>query len=105
MQLEDIAQDAGAVSAIFAGGTRVDGDLLVGADGLHSSVRARVFPADPAPRYAGYVAWRGVIEESAVPPAARELRESYTFFLPPREMVLSYWQPGADDDAVRAAAA
>ena len=99
MQLEDVAQDAGAVSAIFAGGTRVEGDLLVGADGLHSSVRARVFPANPAPRYAGYVAWRGVIEESAVPPAARELRESYTFFLPPREMVLSYWQPGADDDA------
>ena len=77
MQLEDIVQDAGGVTAIFADGTQVDGDLLVGADGLHSTRAGARLPADPAPRYAGYVAWRGVIEEAAVPPAARELRESY----------------------------
>ena len=98
MQLEDVVQDANGVTAVFADGTRVDGNLLVGADGLHSTVRARVF-GGPAPSYAGYVAWRGVLEERAVPPAARELIGSYGFFLTPREMVLSYMQPGADDDA------
>ncbi len=98
MQLDDIAQSADAVSAVFADGTRVSGDLLVGADGLNSTVRARAFDAPP-PVYAGYVAWRGAIEEAAVPPAARpDLIESYGFFLAPREMVLCYLQPGADDD-------
>ena len=43
MQLEDIVQQAGGVTAVFADGTKVAGDLLVGADGLHSTVRARAF--------------------------------------------------------------
>ncbi len=98
MQLDDIAQDADGVTAVFADGARVRGDLLVGADGLNSTVRARAFAALP-PAYAGYVAWRGAVEEAAVPPAARpDLIESYGFFLAPREMVLCYLQPGADDD-------
>ena len=99
MQLDDIAQSAGCVTAIFADGTRADGELLIGADGVHSTVRTRAFPGAPAPVYAGYVGWRGVIDEVAVPEAARgELFESYAFFLPAHEMFLSYLQPGADDD-------
>lgn len=98
MQLEDIAQQGGRVIAIFADSTQVDGDLLVGADGLNSTVRACSFMAQ-APSYAGYVAWRGGIDERDVPAAARPaLIDSYGFFLTPREMVLSYLQPGADDD-------
>ena len=99
MQLEDIAPREGGVTAIFADGARMEGDLLIGADGLHSTVRMRAFPAAPAPVYAGYVGWRGVIDENAVPQEARgELFESYAFYLPPREMFLAYLQPGADDD-------
>lgn len=99
-QLDDVTQDARRVTALFADGARVDGDLLVGADGLNSIARARVFPDAPAPAYAGYVAWRGVIEERALPQqACADLADTYVFFISPREMVLSYWQPGADDDA------
>ena len=99
MQLEDIAPHDSGVTAIFADSTRVDGDLLIGADGLHSTVRARAFPAASAPVYAGYVGWRGVIDEAAVPQEARgELFESYAFYLPAHEMFLAYLQPGADDD-------
>jgi len=99
MQLEDVAQRDGTVTATFADGTRAEGELLVGADGVYSTVRARVFAAAPAPVYAGYVGWRGVIDETTVPRAeCGELLESYAFFLPPREMFLSYLQPGADDD-------
>jgi 2-polyprenyl-6-methoxyphenol hydroxylase-like FAD-dependent oxidoreductase len=98
MQLEDVAQDASCVTALFANGIKVEGDLLVGADGAHSTVRSRVF-GGPAPSYAGYVAWRGVVDEDTVAAAGcGDLIDTYAFFLTPREMVLSYWQPGADDD-------
>ncbi|MEU8251154.1 flavin-dependent oxidoreductase [Nonomuraea sp. NPDC048916] len=45
-------------------GTRVDGaypdcDLLVGADGIHSAVRARMFPGEGPPPWNGLVLWRG----------------------------------------------
>jgi 2-polyprenyl-6-methoxyphenol hydroxylase-like FAD-dependent oxidoreductase len=54
-------QDAASVTAIFADGTEERGDLLVGADGLHSTVRTRLFGPEK-PRYAGYTAWRAVVE-------------------------------------------
>jgi FAD-dependent urate hydroxylase len=42
-----------AVEATFAEGTVARGDLLVGADGLRSTVRQLIDPAAPAPRYTG----------------------------------------------------
>jgi len=48
------------VWAHLASGEQIPGDLLIGADGIRSSVRAQLFGAPP-PRYAGYTAWRGVV--------------------------------------------
>jgi 2-polyprenyl-6-methoxyphenol hydroxylase-like FAD-dependent oxidoreductase len=45
-------------------GSRYLFDLLVGADGYRSSIRRLLFGAEP--RYAGYPAWRGIVEEGAV---------------------------------------
>lgn len=39
-----------------------EGDLLVGADGLHSAVRRLHHPDEGPPRYAGLVLWRGAVE-------------------------------------------
>jgi 2-polyprenyl-6-methoxyphenol hydroxylase-like FAD-dependent oxidoreductase len=54
-------QDQDGVTATFADGHSVAGDLLIGADGVFSSVRGRLCPGR-RPSYAGYVCWRGVAE-------------------------------------------
>jgi 2-polyprenyl-6-methoxyphenol hydroxylase-like FAD-dependent oxidoreductase len=54
-------QDDAGVTAIFADGTEERGELLIGADGLNSTVRARLWGREK-PRYAGYTAWRAVVE-------------------------------------------
>ena len=37
-------------------------DVLLGADGLYSAVRARLHPGEPPPRWSGVMMWRGVAE-------------------------------------------
>lgn len=58
-ELTDIQDDADGVIARFTNGATAQGDFLVGADGIHSAVRAHLVGATP-PEYAGYTAWRGV---------------------------------------------
>jgi len=55
------ALDSIHVDLTTADGTteRVDGAVLLGADGLHSKVRAQMFPGDGGPRWGGSVLWRG----------------------------------------------
>ncbi|PKV95532.1 MULTISPECIES: FAD-dependent monooxygenase [Amycolatopsis] len=43
------------VTAEFADGTEAEGDLLIGADGIHSVTRALIDPAAPKPRYTGVI--------------------------------------------------
>ena len=59
MQGIGFEQDEEGVRLRFASGEEVQGDLLIGADGLHSIVRSQLFGAT-RPRYAGYTAWRAV---------------------------------------------
>lgn len=54
------------VRLTFADGSFADGDVLVGADGIHSIVRATLHGTDN-PEFTGLVAWRGVIPMDTLP--------------------------------------
>lgn len=47
----------------FTDGTQVSASLVIGADGYGSTVRRALAPDQPHARYAGYLVWRGLIEE------------------------------------------
>jgi 2-polyprenyl-6-methoxyphenol hydroxylase-like FAD-dependent oxidoreductase len=55
-----VDQDDSGVRVALADGGFEEGDLVVGADGIRSSVRAAVL-ADGPPRYSGATAWRCVV--------------------------------------------
>jgi FAD-dependent urate hydroxylase len=58
-RLEGVTQDDNGVTAHFADGTTATGDILVGADGIRSTVRTLIDPAAPRPRYTGLVSFGG----------------------------------------------
>ena len=61
-----LADGSRAVTARFADGREVQADVLVGADGVHSAVRAALF--GPAPlRYCGFITVRGITPAGSVP--------------------------------------
>jgi 2-polyprenyl-6-methoxyphenol hydroxylase-like FAD-dependent oxidoreductase len=87
-----------SIVAHLSDGRAIDGDVLIGADGLRSTVRQQCLP-DIAPRYAGYVAWRALLAERAIPPAIHtELFMAMTFCLPSGEQCLGYPVAGANNE-------
>ena len=59
-QLAGFTDHGDHVEAWFENGARVTTDVLVGADGIHSTVRAALF-GEEAPVFAGCVAYRGLV--------------------------------------------
>jgi 2-polyprenyl-6-methoxyphenol hydroxylase-like FAD-dependent oxidoreductase len=97
-ELRRIEPCADGAVAHFADGSRAEADLIVGADGFRSTVRSQALP-QIKPVYAGYVAWRGLVPESALSPATHaDLFDALVFSLPPGEQCLSYPVAGPDND-------
>jgi 2-polyprenyl-6-methoxyphenol hydroxylase-like FAD-dependent oxidoreductase len=93
-------QDDGVqVRVELTDGRRQAYDLVVGADGLRSEMRSRLFPSAPSPRYTGQGSWRAVVPRPAaveraamfmgerikagINPVSRD--EMYLFLTEPRE--------------------
>jgi salicylate hydroxylase len=64
-RLVGLADKDDAVEAWFEHGSRVTADVLVGADGIHSTVRA-ILLGEEAPRFAGCVAYRGLVPSERI---------------------------------------
>ena len=54
-RLVDSKQDGDTVRAVFEDGSEAVGDLLIGCDGVHSTLRQIIDPAAPSPSYAGLI--------------------------------------------------
>jgi 2-polyprenyl-6-methoxyphenol hydroxylase-like FAD-dependent oxidoreductase len=66
-RLGSFKQDDGGVTAYFfnRGGSHIktaQGDILIGADGIHSAVRDSLFPKEGAARWNGTMLWRGAVD-------------------------------------------
>ncbi len=81
------AQTADRAEARFADGSGVAADVVIGADGIHSQVRADLFGAD-RPQFTGCVAWRGLTAMAKLPPHLAQMVGTNWFG--PRGHVLHY---------------
>ncbi len=64
------------VTAEFADGSTASADILIGADGVHSTVRALIDPQAPGPRYTGVLGFESVAEHTV---AAEPGTMTFTF--------------------------
>ncbi|MBV9248021.1 MAG: FAD-dependent monooxygenase [Acetobacteraceae bacterium] len=65
-------QSSDAVILHLANGEHFTGDVLLGADGVHSIIRRQMF-GDGSARFTGILAWRGLVPMECLPPHMRRL--------------------------------
>ena len=95
---ERVDQDERGVRVQFSGGRVEQADILIGGDGIRSSVRGQMAP-EIQPVYAGYYIWRGAPNEADLAPETlNSIYPLFTFYLPKRQQVITYPISGFDND-------
>jgi 2-polyprenyl-6-methoxyphenol hydroxylase-like FAD-dependent oxidoreductase len=95
---ERVEQNGSGVRVHFNGGRVEEADILIGGDGIRSSVRGQVAP-ELQPQYAGYYIWRGSPNETDLSPKTlKEIFPYFVFYLPPQQEVITYPIAGFNDD-------
>ena len=82
-----ISTENGHAEVRFEGGESVHGTYVIGADGIHSKVRAELFGADK-PQFTGAVAWRGLVPMERLPERLQQMQGAN--WLGPHGHVLHY---------------
>ena len=95
-EMTDWQEDSKSVDVHFAGGATHRADLLVCADGVGSTARARLLP-NVQPEYAGYVCWRGMVPEDQFDAKTRSIfDDAITYYVYANSHALVYPIPGLD---------
>jgi 2-polyprenyl-6-methoxyphenol hydroxylase-like FAD-dependent oxidoreductase len=97
-QVESVSWDDKAAHAQTDEGHILTGELLIGCDGYRSIVRTIVNPDKPEALYAGYMLWRGLVNERELPantPWADE-EDSFGFIDRSGYRLIAYPVPGVD---------
>lgn len=95
-EVVDFSEEEGSVDVRLGDGSHVTCDLLVFADGIHSTGRELLMP-DLKPRYAGYVGWRGTVLEAEMAGEAYEvLQEAIIYHVGSNTHILTYPIPDFD---------
>ena len=64
-KLTSLHDDEHGVDVVFSDGSKGHYDLVVGADGAHSSLRTQLFGDTPRPQYTGQAVWRAMVPRPA----------------------------------------
>jgi salicylate hydroxylase len=92
-RLEEFTVSATGVCLRFADGERAEADVLIGADGIHSLIRATLTEPVP-PTHSGMSAFRAVVPAAAAPDFAR--RPAQSVWLGPGHHVVHYPVSGGE---------
>jgi 2-polyprenyl-6-methoxyphenol hydroxylase-like FAD-dependent oxidoreductase len=101
VSVRKVEQDADGARVIADDGQVFDGDLVIASDGIRSAVRTQLLP-DAQLEYAGYVAWRGVCDESLLSThTLTTVFDCFGFGLPAGEQLIGYPVAGTGNDTRR----
>jgi len=84
----DVSSDVTSARARFEDGREIEADAVIGADGIHSVVRARLF-GEESPRFTGNVCWRGLVDARRLPPGLAP--SEFTLWWGPHGHVVHYY--------------
>jgi salicylate hydroxylase len=85
-----VRQDGATATAMFDDGSLFEADVIVGADGIHSTVRTGLF-GEQAPRFTGNMCWRAVVPFDSAPDF---VSPDSSFWLGPNGHVVTYYVSG-----------
>lgn len=99
--VRQVHQSPQGVTVVCDDGRTFDADVAVASDGIRSVVRNALAP-EVAVKYAGYVAWRGVCDESTLSQLTlNTVFDTFGFGLPPGEQLIGYPVAGAGNSVGR----